>query len=90
MSKWIVAGPMSGKAATSIRCGNMALGSTIRTPNTDRRRQGLDPVNFDGKTDRERGKKGGAFGNMIGDMLGDMFLYSIKSTFNAVVTRLRR
>lgn len=61
-------------------------GYGFNNPNNDRRRQGLDPANFDGKTDCERRNKGG----YLSVLFGDMFVYGVKSTFVAIANRFRR
>jgi hypothetical protein len=61
-------------------------GYGFNNPNNDRPRQGLNPVNFDGKTDRERRDKGGYFS----DLFGDMFVHGVKSTFTAIASKFRR
>ena len=61
-------------------------GYGFNNPNIQRRRQGLDPVNFDGTTDRQRSKQS----NYLGELLGDLTLYGIKSIFTAVSNTFQR
>ena len=61
-------------------------GYGFNNPNNDRIREGLEPVNFDGKTDKERRKKNSFFGELVGDLL----VYGVRSTFVAITDRLKR
>ena len=58
-------------------------------PNPDRIRQGLDPVNFDGKTDQERRKSESVIGRYLGNLMGDAILYGGKVTLETTGRLIR-
>lgn len=59
-------------------------GYGFNNPNPERIRQGLEPVNFNGKTDDEDGD------SYFGRLLGDMLAYSVKWTFVTIGNKLMR
>lgn len=76
----------SAKRLTSQTDTTWKQGYGFNNPNNERVNQGLDPVNFDGKTDREREKKGGYFS----DLAGDLLVFGVKSSYTKIASRLQR
>lgn len=64
-------------------------GYGFNNPNPERRRNGLDVVNFDGRTDSERSRKSSIVGRYFGDLTGDAVIYGFKRTFESIA-QLRR
>ena len=76
------------KKQLSVVDSNWKQGYGYNNPNHERIEQGIETVNFNGKTDSEN--KSNFVNDLIGNLVGDMIGFGIKSTFTTVVDAFKR